>query len=66
MVMITWTPQLSHAVKEVKKLEKSRITNLSNERRYLNSLGLSPSEVQAVNLVITRNSLSVETEAYWS
>lgn len=66
MVMLTWTPQLSRAVKEVKKLEKGRIISHSNEGVNLDSIGLSYSEAQAINMVITRNRLSVSIEAFWS
>jgi hypothetical protein len=65
MVMITWSPRLIHAVKEIKRLDKHKVVSLFNDRKYMDSLLLSNAEEQAMSSVITKNTTIVSTNAYW-
>lgn len=61
MIAITWTPKLMETIKELKKLDKSKIVSLFNDRKYLDSLQLSVTEEQAVSSVVTRDISKVST-----
>jgi hypothetical protein len=65
MVKITWSHQLMHAVKELKRLEVNKIANPFKESTYFNSFQLSYTEGQALASLKPQNQSSVSTQSWW-
>jgi hypothetical protein len=65
MQTITWSPNLIHAVRQLKKLDLHTVASNFNERKAMDSFQLTNTEEQAVKSILIQNSGSVSVKNWW-
>jgi hypothetical protein len=65
MQTVTWSPQLSNAVRKFKKLDMYKGASSSNEQKMIDTYRLSVSEEQAVKSIMVLNTESKSVNTWW-
>jgi hypothetical protein len=65
MQMITWSPQLNHAIRTLKKLDSRKYVNASICREFISSFELSSEETQEVRSIMAKNTETKIANNIW-
>jgi hypothetical protein len=63
--MITWSPQLNHVIRTLKKLDSRNIVSASKCRELINTFELSSEETEEVRSILAKNTETKIANNIW-